>query len=64
MKIAASDAPRAPFNMVSLEARSGLDDRAIFHKTNDSSVPGVGDYTIGNIGIELLKKSPKATIGR
>lgn len=35
----------------------------IFHKTNDSENPGVGDYEVGRVMSDLLKKSPKATIG-
>ena len=35
----------------------------IFHKTDDSQNPGVGDYDITKIQLELKKKSPKATIG-
>jgi len=35
----------------------------IFHKTNDSENPGVGDYEVGKVMSDLLKKSPKATIG-
>ena len=35
----------------------------IFHNTDDSQNPGVGDYDITKIQLDLKKKSPKATIG-
>jgi len=35
----------------------------IFHKTNDAENPGVCDYEVGETMNNLLKKSPKATIG-
>lgn len=35
----------------------------IFHQTNDLNNPGVGDYSIADTQLNLLSKSPKATIG-
>lgn len=35
----------------------------IFHATNDMRNPGVGDYSIASNQLNLLSKSPKATIG-
>lgn len=35
----------------------------IFHRTNDTRNPGVGDYNLANTTLNILSKSPKATIG-
>jgi hypothetical protein len=35
----------------------------IFHKTNDHENPGIYDYDALKVQQNLLKKSPKATIG-
>ena len=35
----------------------------VFHKTNDHENPGVYDYDVMKVRQNLLKKSPKATIG-
>jgi hypothetical protein len=42
---------------------TGRDSLMIFHRTNDMRNPGVGDYSIADMHINLLGKSPKATIG-
>lgn len=41
----------------------GSETLMIFHKTDHHIGPGVGDYSIADLQIELRKKSPKATIG-
>lgn len=42
---------------------SGADSLMLFHRTNDLRNPGVCDYSIADASINLLSKSPKATIG-
>lgn len=42
---------------------TGRDSLMIFHRTNDGHNPGVGDYNLATTQLNLLSKSPKATIG-
>ena len=42
---------------------TGRDSLMIFHQTNDLHNPGVGDYMIEKTQLNLLHKTPKATIG-
>lgn len=42
---------------------TGPDSLMLFHRTNDLRNPGVCDYSIAEASLNLLGKSPKATIG-
>ena len=45
-------------------AAKGRDSLMIFHKTDNSTNPGVGDYTIAGAGLEVRRTEPRATIGK
>ena len=43
---------------------AGRNQMMIFHKTNDHQNPGVGDYSISQITLDIKKQTPKSTIDR
>jgi len=44
--------------------RPGPESLMIFHNTSGERNPGVGDYEVATTMDKVLKKTPKATIGR